>query len=130
MFQHFIRADGVFADLRGKLDVLPCRQILDEIIELKYESDIVAPVGGHLLFIVGGDLRSVQKDLAVRQAVHAAEDVQKRGLSGPGRTDDDADLALLDRETGVVKRGDLDLPHMIDLADVLEFDKMRHVQWF
>ena len=63
---------------------------------------------------------AVQADGAGRAGVHAAQQVEHRGLAGAGRPDDDGKLPALDREVHAVKRADLDLAGAIDLADVLE----------
>ena len=78
--QHLGGVHGILADLGGQLHVLQGRQVGHQVVKLKNKANIVAAVGGQTLGVIGGDLLHAQKDPALGEGVHAAENVEKGGL--------------------------------------------------
>ena len=116
----------MLADLRGQRNVLKRGQVLNQIVELKNKTDLVASVGRQRAGIVFGNLLAIEKDFPLRERIHAAENIQQCGLARAGWTDDDADLAFFDLERGIAQGFDGDFAHMIDFFDMFKFNKRFH----
>ena len=69
-----------------------------------------------------GDVAAVDHDGARRGGVHAAQDVERRGLASAGRAENDGKLAALDSEVRAIKRVDLRLARAVCFNDVVELD--------
>ena len=116
------------ADVCCHLDVFERREVLYQIIELKDKAHFIPAVGGEILNAEMGDVPPTDKDLALTQRIHAAEDVEQGGFTRAGGADDDAEFPLVDDEVRVVQGVDLDLTNGIGLADMAEFDEVIHVR--
>ena len=123
LFQGLRRVQRILRDLGGQLHVFQRRQILDQVIKLKHKADVISAVGGELLLRVGGDLLPVQDHAPFRQGIHAAQDIQDRGLSCAGRADDHAELPFLDLKIHIPQGLDVHLAHMVDLFHIFKFHK-------
>ena len=87
-------------------DVLQRAQPLDEVELLEHEADAAAAHGGEAAVAEAADVDAVDADRAARRLLQRADDVHQRRLAGPGRTDDDDELALLDAQVDAVERRD------------------------
>ena len=76
------------AQRHGKLDVFQNRQVGNEIVALKYESDAMISVGIPIFVPVRFGGNAVDKQVAVRISVQAADNVQQRCFAAAGRTED------------------------------------------
>ena len=117
---------GRVAVPRGELDrepdVLLGGQRGDQVEELEDEADLLAAEVGELVLREVRDVDAVDDDASVGGRVDAAEEVEERGLARAARSDDRHELAARDAEIDVVEGGDVDLAHLVVLADVLEHD--------
>jgi acyl-CoA thioesterase-1 len=86
----------------GKLqrhgDVFQRRHIGDQMKGLEDDADIAATEFRNPVFAQAVQWRAVDNDLAAVEALQPGQNHQKRGLSGPGRTDDPDGLACIDRQ--------------------------------
>ena len=124
--QHLGGIHGILADLGGQLHVLQGRQVGHQVVKLKDKANIVAAVGGQTLGVIGGDLLHAQKDPALGEGVHAAQDIEKGGLSRAAGAYDDAQLPLFHGEGCAAQGLDLHLAHAVDLFDAFKPDKTAH----
>ena len=90
----------------------------------------MSAITGKLLCAVSRYLPVAEPHLAGGQAVHSAENVQKRGFPRAGLTDDDAYLALSDTEGNVMKSRDLHLSRFIYLSDIFKSYIAVHSSFF
>lgn len=74
----------VLDEFGGEFHVLLGGEVGHQIVELKHESDVVAPVIGQLLRVEVRDVDAVDDDLAFGIRVHAAQDVEHRRFAGSG----------------------------------------------
>ena len=74
----------VLDEFGGEFHVLLGGEVGHQIVELEYESDVVAPVIGQLLRVEIRDVDAVDDDLAFGIRVHAAQDVEHRRFAGSG----------------------------------------------
>lgn len=108
--------------LRGEFDVLQRRKAGYEVVELEDEADVGAPVHDELLVRQPRDIAAVHQHRALRGRVHAAQDVERRGLPGSRLPQHDGEPALLDMEVGVVECADRRIPGGVFLDHMIEFD--------
>ena len=120
------RIEGAGTDLCGELDILERREIGHEVVELEHETDVGAAVLDELALARLADVAAVDEYAARGRGIHAAEDVERGGLARTRGSEDDGQLAALDRETRPVERMDARTALAIGLDDVLEFD-ISHV---
>ena len=123
LVEHLGGGERILADLTGELHVLECGEILDQVVELEDEPDVVTTVLGQLAPPHRAHERAIQADVATRARVHAAQHVEDRGLARAGRSHDDHELATLYGEAHAVDGMDLDVTHLIGLANVGELDE-------
>ena len=124
LLQHLPGVQGVLAELGRDLHVLQRREVGDQVVKLEDKAHLRAAEGGQALFVKGGELLGADKDPAPGEGVHAAQDVQKRGLARAGLPHDDAELPLPHGEAHVVQGGDLHLPGAVDLFYVFKADEV------
>lgn len=74
----------VLDEFGGEFHVLLGGEVGHQIVELKHESDVVAPVIGQLFRVEVRDVDAVDDDLAFGIRVHAAQDVEHRRFAGSG----------------------------------------------
>ena len=86
----------------------------------------MATVIGQLLAVQGRNLLSVQIDFTCRQSIHTAENIQKRGLTGTGRTDNNHQLAFFHFKGCIMERIDLHFTHFIGLANIMKLYKSHN----
>ena len=118
--QHGRGVERVLADLQRQFDILQRRQVLHEVIKLEHKSDVLPAV---LRQLARGELRhipAVHPNVSAAGAVHAAEDVEHRGLSRAARPDDHGELALFNLKAHAVCRMDGRLTHAIGFLYVLQ----------
>src|SRR3990170_8401725 len=81
--KRFIGPHRVFRDLGNQRDILVSRETRDQIVELKYEPDVLAPICREVPIIELGELHILEKKSAAGGMVKSAHDVQERRLAAP-----------------------------------------------
>ena len=114
--------ERIGADLRREFDVLKRRQVRDQIVELKDKADVSATVFHKLSLVGRAHVTPVHRHGARSCRVHAAQNVEGRGLAGTRSTQNDGELAALDRKARAVERVDAGIALAVCLDDVFEFD--------
>ncbi len=107
--------------------VLARGQARDEVVELEHEADVFAPVRSQRRLPRSGERASTERDLSRRRDIQAAEEVEQGGLPAPGRTEQDGELSLLQRETDATEGRNLDLPQAIGLLESVGFEDVLHI---
>ena len=120
------RVEMVGADLRREFDVLQCGQIRHEIVELEDESDVHPPVGYEVAFAQSGDVAAADDHAPGGGGVHAAKDVQRRGLARARLPEDHRQFASVGGETGLVQCADRGAPGRVFLDHAVELDIRHH----
>jgi hypothetical protein len=77
-----------------ELDVLAHRQAWDEVVELKDEAHVSAPVCGQGAIVQRRELAVTEPDLSCTRAVEPAQQAQQRRLPAARRPQQDNDLAV------------------------------------
>ena len=124
--QDLVGRQRILAQLACDLHVFQCRHIGQQIVKLEHEPDLVAAVGRQALAAVVRHVLAREQHMAGGKPVHAAEDVQERGLARAGLADDDADLPLVDRKRRVLQRLNAHVSHLIGLTDMVKYNKILH----
>ena len=91
--QGLCRVERARTDLARELDVLECGEVGDEVVELKDEAHVGAPVLNELGLAGMRDVAPIDPDGAGSEGVHAAEDVERGGLARARCAEDDGELA-------------------------------------
>src|SRR3954469_25788229 len=118
------RVPGLADDLQGERDVLEHGLVRQQPEVLEDDADLAAQLRDLPVReppdVLAGDVND-----AARSALLPQDEPQERRLTGPGRTDEEDELALDDVEAHVVDRGPRGPG--VDLGDVLEPDHTRYV---
>ena len=117
-----LRVERIFADLTRQLYVFKRGQVGHQVIKLKDEADVRPAVIRQLRAAQTGDLFAPDGDGAAGRLIHAAQEVEQRGLACAGRAENDAELPLLDGEIHVIQRFDDRVARLVILADVFKSD--------
>ena len=88
---------------KRELDILPYRQLVDQIEALEDEADVAFARLGELGFVQGSDFLTVEKIGAAGRAIEHSDDVQKRRFSASGRTHDCDEFAIGNIEIDIVE---------------------------
>ena len=112
--------ERVLADLHGDLHVFERRQVGHQIVELKDEPDVGAAIGRQPPPVKRSHVFPVELDLSARCAVHAAQKVEKGGLPGAGRAENNRKFAVFQRKGGVFERVHADVARPILFTDVCQ----------
>ena len=104
-------------------DVLPHRQVRDQVIHLEDVAKVFAPVAGQLLFPHGTAVFSVDADVPAVRGVNPADDVEKGGLAGAGRPQQHAKLPLVQRKIDPFQYLDTAVSLSESLFDSVNFNK-------
>ena len=97
----------------------------DEVIKLIDQAHLPPAENGQMVLVLGIYVLAVHIHLAGGGPVHAAQNVQQRGLAGPGRPDDGQKLPLFHGKGHVVHRPDLILPLAVYLAEMLDAQNLH-----
>ena len=116
----------VLDEFGGEFHVLLGGEVGHQIVELKHESDVVAPVIGQLLRVEVRDVDAVDDDLAFGIRVHAAQDVEQRGLAGAGRPQQHAEFAFFHGQVDAFQHLDPVFTAAKGLFDLIQFKKHRN----
>ena len=114
--------ERIGANLCRELDVFERRQVGDQIVELEDKADVGAAVFHELRLVSGAHIAPVHRYGAGGRRIHAAQNVERRGLAGTRSTQNDGELAALDRKARAVERVDAGIALAICFDDVFEFD--------
>ena len=98
------RIQRVLRQVRHQAHIFKDRQCRQDVVKLENETDIGRAVVGEFIFRVTGDIRPVRNDGALRRGVHAADQVQKGGLAGAGRSQDDDQFAGFNIKIHTIER--------------------------
>jgi hypothetical protein len=90
----------------GKLDVLDDVQVGEQVEELEHDADVAAPIERQLPFRQRSELAVTDGHRARGGTVDAAEEMEERGLSAPGRAQHGEELSRRDIQVDAVQRGD------------------------
>ena len=96
--------ERIGANLRRELDVFERRQVGDQIVELEDKADVGAAVLHELRLVGSAHVTPVHRHGAGGRRIHAAQNVERRGLAGTRSTQNDGELAALDRKACAVER--------------------------
>jgi len=110
------RRHGRGRDLGDELHILQRGEARHEIVELENEADMAAPIGRELTVIHRRQRLILEKDLAVRRAVDAAEYIEEGGFSAARRPEQDDKLAARDFKIDPAQGVDRRSPFAIDLG--------------
>ena len=114
--------ERIRADLRRKLNIFERRQVGDQIVELEDKADVGAAVFHELRLVSGAHIAPVHRHGAGSRRIHAAQNVERRGLAGTRSTQNDGELAALDRKARAVECVNAGVALAVCLDDVFEFD--------
>jgi hypothetical protein len=106
-------------------DVLAHGQARNQVVELKHEPDVVAPVARQHRLLGVREIVVAPIRLARRRHVEAAQNVEERRLAAAGRPEQDDELAFADLEVDVAQRVHLDFAHPVDLAEAARDEDRR-----
>ncbi len=123
--QGLLGVQRVGADLGRELDVLERREVGHQVVELENKAHVGAAVVNQIVFRGAADVATARHHGARRGVVHAAQDVERRGLARAGLAQDNGQLALLDAKRGAVEGVDLGGALAVAADDVCELD-VRH----
>src|SRR5690606_8177096 len=94
----------IVRDLGDERDVLPRRQARHQVVELKDEPDVPAPIERELALRGSGKLLAAEQQPAGGRPVEAAEDVEQRRFAAARRAEEHDELALRDSEVDAAQR--------------------------
>ena len=117
---HFHGIQRVGAHLTGQFHVFQRGQVGHQVIKLKNEAHVQPTVLGQFPARKAGDLLAAYDDLAGGDFVHAAQQVQNRGLARAAGAQHHRQLALLHFEADVVGRHDLFAAHLVFFRNVFK----------
>ena len=80
---------GIARDLRHQVHVLPGGQRRDQVVELEYEADVVAPVGREAIVVQRAQVVIAEAHGAGGRMVQASQDVEQRRLARAGGPEQD-----------------------------------------
>ena len=116
--QRLAWVERLVGDLVHQRHVLEHGQARNQIVELKHETDMLAPVARQF-GVVGADKVMVAPAcLATGRRIEPAEDVEQRRLARTGRPEQHDEFAFIDVEIDVPERVDLDFAHDIGLGQI------------
>ena len=117
---HFHRIQRSGAHLTGQLHVFQRGQVGHQVVELKHEAHVQPPVFRQLPAGQAGDLLAAHDDLAGGDLVHAAQQVQNRGLARTAGAQHHGQFALLHLETDAVGCQHLFAAHLVFFRNVFK----------
>ena len=107
------RVGGDFGDER---DILTRSQARDEIVELKYKPDRVAPVAGERGFVGAAQIPTAIEQGAAGGCVEAAKKIQQGGLAAAGGPEHHQEFARVTIERDSVERTNFGLTGTVDFS--------------
>ena len=114
--------ERIGANLRRKLDIFERRQVGDQIVELEDKANVGAAVFHELRLVGGAHVAPVHRHSAGGYRIHAAQDVERRGLAGTRGAQDNGELTALNGKARAVERVNAGIALAVRLDDVFEFD--------
>lgn len=117
--ERLLGAHRPFRDFRHQLDVLEGGQARDQIIELKDEPDMFAPVAGEGAFADRGQAVVKEPRFPRRWDVEAADKVEEGRLARARWPEDDVELTCSCGKIDVVEGKDFNLAHPVDFRQPL-----------
>jgi hypothetical protein len=107
--------DGVVRDVGDERDVFAGRQARNQVVELKDEAHVMAPIVGELVLAGVRQLVVAEPHPARRRHVQSAEDVEQRRFAAAGYAKKRQELARGEREVHAVERVDVHFSHSVGL---------------
>ena len=105
-------------DIGDQRHVFPRRQTGNEIVKLKHEADVLAPVARQGRVVEFGELLAAIEDRAARGHIQTAQNIEQRALAAAGRTEQHDELARVQLQVDAPQRVHVDLAHVVDLGQV------------
>ena len=90
-------------------------EVGNQVVELEDKADVGAAVRDKLPFVCMADIAPVNGDGTRGRGIHAAQDVERRGLACARSAQDNGKLAALDGKACAVKRMNLGLTRAVSL---------------
>ena len=112
--------ERILADLPRQLDVFKRREVGHQVVKLEDEADVRSPVIRQLGTAQAGDLLAADGNGAAGGLVHAAQQVQNRGLARTAGAQHHGQLALLHLETDAVGCQHLFAAHLVFFRNVFK----------
>ena len=100
-----LRRVGPIEQLQRETNVLPCRQIAEELERLKYEADAFGAHQRTTVFVQLAQVGAVQRDVARRWQIESGKQCQQCGFTGTRWADDGYRCATFYGETDIRKYG-------------------------
>src|SRR5262249_24831038 len=111
---------------QGQLNVLKRGEYREEIVELKYETDVPGPPAGQLLPVHPGDLVAPDHDAAGIRTVESRKQIEQRALPASRRTHQRKKFALRDVHVHTGEYRDFLRVPVVGLGDISDLDQ-RHL---
>ena len=123
LFKYLYSRDIVLHRLSRQLNILLCRKVRDEIIELEYKSYIVSSVVDKLFSAVTAYLTSVYIKTARCSGIHTAQYIKHRSLARTARSYDYCEFALFNVKADLIVCVDYYIAHMVLLCNIAQRNK-------
>ena len=91
--QRLLRGQRPLGADRAQRHVLAGRQAGDEVVGLKDEADVTAPVEGQRPLVERRQIGFAEQEAAAGRTIKAADKIEERGLAAAGRTEQDDEVA-------------------------------------
>ena len=109
-----------FGDLGDQRHVLLGREARDQIVELEYESDMLAPVLRERRLVGARQVDVPVQHLPAGRHVETADDVEQRRLARAGWSEQHDEAAFVEQQVDLPQRVHLDLAHAVDLGQIAD----------
>jgi hypothetical protein len=114
--QRLLGRHRIGGELGDQRRVLERGEARDEVVELEYEADVLAPVARQAGVVEPRQLVVEEPGLAGRSGVEAAEDVEQRGLAAARRPEQHDQPAGIELQVEAAQGVHLDVAGPVDLA--------------
>ena len=119
------RIDRMLGNFVHQGDIFQHRQTWNEIVELKHETDMLAPIARQRGIVGIDEIMVAPFRLARGRRIKSAKDVEQRRLARAGRPQQHDEFPLIDVEVNIAQRMHLDLAHNIDLRQAAGVENRR-----
>src|SRR5581483_5890940 len=104
------------SNLGDQRDVLASGQTRNQIVELKYETDVIPSVPRQRALVRLREIMIPPDERARRGHVEPPEKVEQRALAGSGGAEQHDQFASMQRQVDALERAHIDLAHPVDLG--------------
>ena len=127
LFEHLGRGKRVLYDLVNELYIFMHGERRDQIVKLKYESDLFGAVFGKLIVRQRGYIPTVNYNFPFSRAVKSAEQIEKRAFSRSRRSENYDKLTVFQLHVNFVKCSEFVIAACVNAAHSLKFGNCH---WF